>query len=242
MAWRQDALPLLTDAGAPEAHGVRVAFSKRLGGVSAAPFDSLNLSPFLQDDPGAVAENHRLFCGAAAMASLKLVRQVHGDVVIETSVAPSGEGICVLGEGDAVLARPGEVSAAAVLAADCVPVLLAGSGGIAAVHAGWRGLVGGVIERALGAIGDVAAAWVGPSIRGCCYEVGTEVIQAFRDAGLPGSGERSVDPGAAAVAILRRSGVGDVQAARDCTSCDPTLFSFRRDGVTGRQAAAISWA
>lgn len=241
LRWGTGELPLLRDDGAAE-WGVRVAFSKRLGGVSRAPYDSLNMSPFLEDDPEDVARNHERFRDSLSVGSLKFVKQVHGSTVLDAGFAqPVAGEACVLGEGDALVAERGEAGGVVVLAADCVPVLLAGSDRIAAVHAGWKGLVGGVIERALDAVGDVKAAWVGPSIRGCCYEVGNEVLDAFAEADLPRTDESHVDPGGAAAVILGRAGVPEVTTASDCTYCDATFFSYRRDGVTGRQAAAIAW-
>ena len=236
-------MPLLGDDEAAKKWGVRVAFSKRVGGVSEAPFDSLNMSPFLADNPEAVKRNHDRFGAAFAVGSLKFVKQVHGSAVLDAGFAdPVAGEACVLGEGDALVAERGEAGAIVVLAADCVPVLLAGADRIAAVHAGWKGLVGGVIERAVEAVGDVRAAWVGPSIHGCCYEVGDEVLDAFKAAELPLSDDTHVDPGRAAAVILRRAGVSEVSASVDCTHCDQTFYSYRRDGETGRQAGTIAWA
>ena len=243
MVWTRGDVPLLTDEHAPERRGIRVAFSKRVGGVSAAPYDSLNMSPFIDDDQRDVARNHELFAEAFSASELKFVKQVHGDAVLDAGVAPRpDDGPCILGEGDASVAGSDETGALVVLAADCVPILLAGEERIAAVHAGWRGLVGGVIERAAERVGGPLGAWVGPSIRGCCYEVGDEVLAAFRSRDLPATNESHVDPGRAALVILRRLGVDDISVSTDCTSCDGSFFSHRRDGVTGRQAAAIAWA
>ena len=242
LTWGTGDLPLLQDGGAPSRWGVRVAFSKRLGGVSRPPYDLLNMSPFIGDDPGHVSRNHELFQDAFSVDSLKFVKQVHGSEVLDAGFADAVPGeACVLGEGDALVAERGEAGGIVVLAADCVPVLLAGTDRIAAVHAGWKGLVRGVIERAVEAVGDVQAAWVGPSIHGCCYEVGAEVIDAFEAAELPRTDDSHVDPGRAAQLILRRAGVSEVIASADCTHCDETFFSYRRDGETGRQAAAIAW-
>ena len=243
LTWTDADLPLLVDPEAAGRWGVKIAFSKRLGGASSAPYDSLNMSPFIGDDPADVSRNQGLFLEALGAASLKLVKQVHGTDVLEAASAqPTPNGACVLGEGDAVVAGRDESGAVAVLAADCVPVLLAGTERIAAVHAGWKGLVGGAIERAASSVGEVRAAWVGPSIRGCCYEVGAEVLDAFAAADLPSVDDTHVDPGRAAALILRRAGVQELFASTDCTHCDPTFYSYRRDGQTGRQTGAIAWA
>lgn len=228
-------VPLLVDDAAQDL-GVRIAFSKRRGGVSKPPYRSLNLAGMVGDDARAVRTNRGRFARAAGFDAERLVltTQVHGADVIEIG-EPAGD---TLAPGDALVSfLPGV--AVGVLTADCVPVLLAGSGGVAAVHAGWRGLVAGVIEAAASRLGEVRAAWVGPSIHACCYEVGPEVIDAFHQAELP-VGPASVDPGRAAAAILHRLGIERVIASLDCTACDEGFFSYRRDGATGRQGAFIS--
>lgn len=243
LTWTRGEVPLLVDDDAPSLRGVKVAFGGRRGGVSEAPFDSLNMSPFVGDNAGDVLRNHERFSAALSVGSLKFVKQVHGGEVLDASFAdPVAGEPCVLGEGDALVAERGEAGAVVVLTADCVPILLAGEDRIAAVHAGWRGLVAGVIERAADAVGEVKAAWVGPSIRGCCYEVGPEVLDAFRSRELPLTDETHVDPGRAAAIISRRAGAEMVIASSECTHCDDTFYSYRRDGTTGRQAAAIAWA
>ena len=228
-------VPFLTDDTSDL--GVRVAFFSRRGGVSAAPYDTLNLSMAVGDDPVAVTENLQRVTRSAGFKadSIALLHQVHGAQVLE-----AGPGACgVIGAGDAVTTEELEVTVG-VLTADCVPVLLAGRKAVAAVHAGWRGVVGGVIEAAVAHLGEVRAAWIGPSIHACCYEVGPEVVAAFRDRELPADVDR-VDPARAAQVILRRSGVERVWFSDVCTSCDPAYYSFRRDGETGRQGAFIAW-
>lgn len=219
--------------------GVRIAFTTRLGGVSESPFDSLNLSGAVGDDAGRVEENRRRVERAVGFeeGSITLLKQIHGADVV--AAAPGACG--VIGEGDAlVVTEPG--TTVGVLTADCVPVLMVGPEGAAAAHAGWRGLVAGTIEEASAAIGGATAAWVGPSIHACCYEVGPEVIAAFEDASLPVADATHVDPGRAALSVLRRLGVTEVAFADDCTSCDPTFFSYRREGpTTGRQGGFIAW-
>ncbi|MDQ3953848.1 MAG: polyphenol oxidase family protein, partial [Actinomycetota bacterium] len=133
---------------------------------------------------------------------------------------------------------PGPVLA--ILAADCAAVALWGSRGVAIVHAGWRGLVAGIVAKGVERAGDVHAAWIGPSIHSCCYEVGPEVVAAFEEAGLPVADASHVDPGRAAHAALRDAGVESVAMSEICTSCDPRFFSYRRDGVTGRHGAFVS--
>ncbi|MDQ4126032.1 MAG: polyphenol oxidase family protein, partial [Actinomycetota bacterium] len=145
----------------------------------------------------------------------------------------------VLGEADGLFtAAPGPVLA--ILAADCAPVVLWGSRGVAIVHAGWRGLVAGVVAKGVERAEDVHGAWVGPAIHACCYEVGPEVVSAFEAAGLPVHDGSHVDPGDAAGAALRAAGVDQVVVSDVCTCCDDRFFSYRRDGVTGRHGAFVS--
>jgi len=225
-------------------------FTTREGGVSAAPFDTLNLGGAVGDDPEAVAENWRRLERSTGLGFAR-VRQVHGAraVRLDEPGAP-------VEEADAVISsRPGV--AACVSVADCVPVLLADprSGVVAAVHAGWRGTIGraaaaGVraLEAAGARAGDLLAA-VGPSIGPCCYEVSADLAARFRGELDPGvvrdrPGAPHLDLWAANAAVLRAAGVaaGRIEIAGRCTACERELFfSHRRDaGRTGRQMAYIS--
>lgn len=229
-------LRLQTDPAA-RGEGVLVAFTDRNGGVSAPPFDSLNLAARVGDDPERVAENRARVAAAAGFEQdkLRLARQVHGADLLEVSE----DDPVVAGEADVLAtSRPGV--AIGILTADCTPVVVAGLDKVAIAHAGWRGLVAGAVEAAVQAVGEARAAWVGPSIHACCYEVGPEVIEAFRSKGLPVAGADRVDPGRAAAFALHRAGVTTVAASTDCTSCDPRYFSYRRDGTTGRQGAFVA--
>ncbi len=162
--------------------------------------------------------------------------QVHGNRVV--SAPFDGD----MPEADAVQSRlPG--TCVAVRVADCVPILLAGPDRVAAVHAGWRGTAADIVRHAvwaLGGPGQLRAA-IGPSIRGCCYEVGDEVIAAIgavtpRDGWLAG---RRVDLAKANAAILADLGV-DAEIVGPCTYCSPDYWSHRRDGAgAGRQVGAI---
>lgn len=217
--------------------GVLVAFTARLGGLSRAPYDTLNLAVRVGDERSDVMENRRRAAAAAGFdpERLALALQVHAADVID--VGPDDGG--VLGEADGLFAAaPGPVLA--ILAADCAPVALWGSRGVAIVHAGWRGLVAGVVAKGVERVGDVRGAWVGPAIHACCYEVGPEVVSAFEAAGLPVHDGSHVDPGHAAGAALRAAGVEQLVVSDVCTSCDDRFFSYRRDGVTGRHGAFVS--
>jgi YfiH family protein len=214
MEWRQSGGVEWLAAGLP---GARVAFSTRSAGSakeSHAPFaEALGL------DPGRVAIN----------------RQVHGvDLAIHKKSLRGG-----LREADGhVLEAPGV--AGLVFAADCLPVAVAGPGGVAMLHCGWRGLAAGIIARGTAAVGATQAA-IGPGIGRCCYEVGDEVLAAFGGLGDGVADGRMLDLPEVTRRLLRESGVGEIESAGLCTCCDPVRFySHRRDGGPGRQAG-IAW-
>ena len=157
------------------------------------------------------------------------------------------------GEGDAlVVSRPGV--AATVFVADCVPVLIAAGESVAAVHAGWRGLAGGVltsamraIKRAGGADPATAEAWIGPAIGSCCYEVGEDVareVEAASDAEVvirrPGR-KPHLDLVLAASKQLAALGVGRTSSSGRCVRCDPEWWSYRRDGARAGRNYAFIW-
>jgi YfiH family protein len=212
----------------------RVWFTDRQGGASETPYATLNLAARVGDDVGAVETNRRKVADAAGfdLSTLALAKQVHGADSIEVQPGMVG----VVGSADVLVTRVVGV-VIGILTADCAPVIVAGPDAVAVAHAGWRGLVAGAVERAVKEVGVVERAWVGPAIRACCYEVGPEVVDAFEQAGLPVEGPDRVDPVLAAVAALRRAGVERVASVAECTSSDPRYFSYRRDGVTGRQGA-----
>lgn len=222
---------LEADLGAAKA-----AFSTRLGGVSEAPYDSLNLG-LLTDDAGeAVGENRRRLAAALGFEpeQVAYARQVHGTRLIEHPIRngpPEADGH--------VLREPG--LAALVFTADCLPVAVAGPGGVAMLHAGWRGLAGGILAAGAEAVGATSAA-IGPGIGPCCYEVGEEVLDAFSDLGEGVAVGRMLDLAEVARRQLAQAGVEQVESAGLCTSCEAELFfSHRRDaGRTGRQGG-IAW-
>ncbi len=237
-------------------HGpVELAFTDRHGGVSAAPFDSLNLAWAGGDRPRAMEENHRLvladFAPGAGLDSLAQLSQVHGNVV--AVVGPEGPAHDVQGHlhavGDGlVTAQPGV--SLMVRAADCVPVLLADETGavVGAAHCGRPGLVAGIVPATVAALRDLGAnrvtAWVGPSVCGRCYEVPQEMqddVAAVEPASRATTswGTPSLDVAAGVRAQLERDGVAVVDLSR-CTRESPDLFSYRRDGPrSGRQAGII---
>jgi hypothetical protein len=210
--------------------GGTVLFTTRNGGVSEGPFASLNLGLWTDDDEDRVRENRarveRIGGGRLAQG-----RQVHGATVVE-----SDPDTVVEADGQ-VTDRPGV--APIVLVADCVPIALVSPEAVGMVHAGWRGLAGGIVGeavqrlRSLGAARIAAA--VGPGAGPCCYEVGEEVHAAF------GTSGRTVDLKAIARGRLEEAGVEEVHDSGLCTMCDSErFFSHRRDGgVTGRQAGVV---
>src|SRR5215207_3548367 len=231
-------------------HRVRRIVTSRSGGVSAAPYDSFNLADHVGDDPAAVAANRRRLADAARLPPDHLVwmEQIHGATVTAVDGPLSGP---VEASDGLVTATPGV--AVAVLTADCVPVLLADAeaGVVAAVHAGRVGAAAGVLRRAVERFvelgGDPARtdALLGPAICGACYEVPAE-MRAAVESRLPGSAVRTrrgspgldLRPGLARQ--LAELGVGQVVTDPRCTAEDRELFSHRRDGTTGRQAA-LAW-
>lgn len=220
----------------------KAIFSTRLGGVSSGPYSELNLGILTDDDTALVRRNRDLLAAAIGrdQRSFAIGRQVHGSDIRIHDEPPSE----VL-EGDGQLTTSPAVTPL-VLAADCVPLVLAKPGAVAAIHCGWRGIAAGIVTKALDALGiesGTVSAAIGPAIGACCYEVGDEVRAAFgeRQLGEAFEGNR-LDLRRAIRAELERSGVRDVTDAGLCTSCNPGLFfSHRRDeGVTGRQAG-LAW-
>ena len=227
--------------------GGEVVFSTRDGGVSEGPYSSLNLGILTDDDQARVAENRARLARAAGFSpdSVAMGWQVHGTDLLEWEGPPSGGGFASPGaelqkvDGHATCARG---VALLVLVADCLPVALVSRERVAMLHCGWRGLAGGIVEKALEAFGPDASvsAAIGPGIGPCHYEVGEEVLDAFADLDGVASG-RMLDLKAVAAAKLRAGGVDDVHDVDRCTYCEPDVFfSHRRDnGVTGRQGGMV---
>jgi polyphenol oxidase len=243
----------------PWAEGVGAAMSTRHGGVSQGPWATLNLGGACGDEPAAVAVNRQRFAQALGARPVWL-RQVHGIQVLQLDADSHG---AELPAADAAwTTAPG--IACTVLVADCLPVLLAARDGraVAAAHAGWRGLAAGVLEatvqalqRGAGVAPHELQAWLGPCIGPQAFEVGAEVLAAF------GVQPSSADPtvfacrprpdgttrwlaNLPALAATRLQAAGlpasAIQTSGHCSYCQASdLFSFRRDGVTGRMAAAI---
>lgn len=160
--------------------------------------------------------------------------QVHGTAVrVVDSASPE------LDEADGQATARGDV-AVMVQVADCLPVAVAGEGGVAMLHAGWRGLAAGVLENGVAALRRVGAtgpltAVLGPGARGCCYEVGDEVREAF---GVTGA---RVDLATLAARRLTAAGVERVDDVGCCTICHPQFFSYRREGEAAGRQAGVAW-
>ncbi len=252
MKWREEGGAKWLEASLP---GATAAFSTRVGGASDPPFDGLNLGALTDDSLEAVIENRGRLAAALGLepTAIAFGHQVHGAELATHHSPPlrcsfasydmaseqrSEEGGAVQAVDGHVIAEPG--IAALVFVADCVPVALAGPAGAAVLHCGWRGMAAGIVERGVAATGATEAA-VGPCIGPCCYEVGSEVLDAFAGLGDGVADGRMLDLPEVARRLLLASGVERVELSGLCTSCEPELFfSHRRDrGRTGRQAGLV---
>ena len=217
-------------------------------GVSPAPFDRFNMGLRSGDDPALVEENRRRLVQQYLLPSTPTwLQQVHGVVVVRAGQGSSGEPVA----DSSVSSIPGCVLS--VLTADCLPVLFCNVDGseVAAAHAGWRGLAGGVLEATIRALRSPASellAWMGPAAGPQAYEIGSEVRDALvrehtTDAGAfvaTRPGHWTVDLYALARRRLHESGVSRVSGGGLCTISDPARFySHRRDQRTGRMASLI---
>lgn len=242
MRWcQQDGVEWLEWTAGP----VRAAFSARSGGVSTGPYESLNLGVRTGDSADCVRENRRRLTTALGLdpPSVAMARQVHGADVVTHDEHPDppvfANGAVAEVEADGhVTARPG--LPLCVLVADCLPVALAGPGGVAMLHCGWRGLAAGIVRRGVEEVGATAAA-AGPGIGRDRFEVGDEVHEAFEHLGPDVADGRLLDLEEITVRLLREAGVTSIETTGICTYEDPRFYSHRRDqGVTGRQAG-IAW-
>ena len=232
-----------------ERAGIHVAFTTRHGGRSAEPFDSLNLSYASGDDPASVRHNRQrvLTSLGAERAAWTGARQVHGTEVARVGVAERGAGADSPGTaipGADALYTDLPDTALVVLTADCTPICLADPAGrrVGVVHVGWRGLLAGIIESAVDAMGGPAGlrAFVGPSIGPCCYEVGPDVADHARSRLGPKvvarRGDREhLDLWTGTLLELARAGVREAWPAALCTRCEPDRFYSHRAGAAGRQ-------
>jgi YfiH family protein len=221
-----------------EADGYVVAFTTRVGGVSEGPYASLNFGRKSGDDVEHVDENRRIACEAlgADVEQLALNFQVHSSRVLRAAPGVRGE------RADGLWTDEPDLPILA-MSADCLPIALVRAGtrqpAVAVLHAGWRGLLEGIVAAGVDALGGGSlAAAIGPGIGPCCYEVGEEVAAPYRERfGDDVVRERRLDLWTSAERALRAAGVEHVHRVDRCTACEPeTFFSHRRDaGRTGRQ-------
>lgn len=233
---------LLPDWPAPAR--VKACVTTRAGGVSLPPFDTFNLGDHVEDDLQAVTHNRQCL-SARIECSPAWLRQVHGIVVADADPA-------IVAEADASWTAKTGV-ACAVLTADCLPVLFCDRAGtrVAAAHAGWRGLAGGVLEATLAALAVPASevlVWLGPAIGPRAFEVGGEVRDVFLadhpqavSAFVPSAnaGRFMADIYALARLRLAACGVAAVYGGGFCTVTDPRFYSYRRAARTGRFASLV---
>jgi len=240
--------------------GVGALMTTRSGGVSCGPYESMNVGVAVGDDPDRVAVNRARLAQAIDAAPVFL-RQVHGARVVRVGAADANAAGVAHDADAAVTTVPGV--ACIVQAADCLPVLLAAANGraVGAAHAGWRGLAGGVVEAAVEAVSEAAecatgelSAWLGACIGPDAFEVGPDVLAAF---GVDPDDDADDTPGASRFRAsgarkwladlpglardrLAAAGVRHVAGGGWCTvTSGARFFSYRRDGTTGRMAAAV---
>lgn len=240
--------------------GVVVAFTERSSGVSAPPFESLNLATHVGDVPGAVDENRLRALAAVGLESLRAMlvtaEQVHGARVVTVGSADAGRGAFAdsgAGPIEGVDALVTTVIGVPLMLcfADCVPVVLVAPGaGVAVVHAGWRGALAGIAGASALALAAGSAvppgrisAYIGPHIGACHYQVGEEImshfVNTFGTVARAGSG--GLDLGFVVAASLRSAGVDpcNIASLGDCTAeTTDRFFSHRAEaGLTGRHGA-----
>ena len=233
-----------------ERDGFLAAFPERAGGVSASPYDSLNLASHVGDEEDRVRTNRRLVCEAVGMEAFAIAEQVHGARVVRVGAKRAGAGY--LDPADRISGADGMATVStgvglAVLTADCVPMVAADpkSGLLVVAHAGWRGLAAGIVSTVAGGFEDPKDVRValGPAIGPDHYEVGEDVALAVAsgtDAGAVTErrgGRAFLDLAGTIRAELRALGIRHVEDTGLCTMCEEArFFSYRRDEVTGRQA------
>lgn len=188
---------------------------------------------FPTSSAGDVKESHGALAAALGLDAdrIAVAHQVHGAALAQDAAGQSG----VEADGHVVTRAGG---AALVKVADCLPVALAGPGGVAILHCGWRPLAAGIVAKGVEAV-DATDAAIGPGIGRCCYEIGDEVLAAFAPLGSGVADGRMLDLTEVARRLLREAGVERIASADLCTRCDERFFSHRRDGDPRRQAGVV---
>ena len=216
-------------------------FTDRLGGASSSNFASLNLGDHVGDSPEIVAANRALI--SAKFGPTQYMNQVHGNrvAIIEevTDEYPTADAL--------VTGIPGITLA--VMVADCIPLLLKSQDAVAAVHVGRKGLLNRVAEKAIDVMREISdaqiSAIIGPAICGKCYEVSPEIFSEVtqshpESASQTASNTPSLDLVSALISDLKKLGITEIDNQSRCTLEDQNLYSYRRDGATGRQAG-LAW-
>lgn len=232
-----------------EDRGFLAAFTERTGGVSKEPFRALNLDLRGDDQPSAVLENRKKVTGLLDIPPFALGEQTHETGMVRVGTKRAGAGFEDPGgaiPGTDILAATRPRLPVAVLVADCVPLVLASpaDGLLLVVHAGWRGLAAGIVDRAAAAFdGSGVMAALGPAIGPCHYEVGQDVALAVAAGSDSGAiterrgGRTYLDLAGTVARRLRALGIRKIDHAGLCTACERRrFFSHRRDGTTGRHA------
>ena len=230
----------------PYSDRLRVFTTTRSGGVSRPPYESFNLGDHVGDDPAAVAENRRILAETIDGKAVHWLDQVHGTRVVEASGTPG-----IPAQADGIWSRDRDI-ALAVLTADCLPVVMVDAEfeTVGLAHGGWRGLAGGILAETASALpGGVSIAWIGPGIGPASYEVGEDVVDVvrgleveldriFRPIGTSGKG--MLDLFTLAALQLEALGLKEIYCERIDTFGSEKLYSYRRDGATGRMATVVS--
>ncbi|MGY0616737.1 peptidoglycan editing factor PgeF [Vibrio sp. FJH11] len=230
----------------PAPKNVKAFASTRVGGVSTGAYQGLNLGAHVGDDLSLVEKNRDWLVQQAEMPSAPIwLNQTHSTIVTQVS-----EPTFHVLDADGVFTRSRNIVCSA-MTADCLPVILTDTQGtqVAAVHAGWRGLSNGIVENALAMFSGDVMAWLGPAIGPQAFEVGEDVLQAFVDfdsqaeqafAPRDIKGKWMADMSKLATQRLNKAGVNQVFDSGLCTyQNQQDFYSYRRDGVTGRQATFI---
>ncbi len=236
----------------PQPESIGTIITTRSGGVSEAPYDSLNLAMHVADDPSHVSQNRKAVsecCGVSTDTyQWQWMEQVHSANVATINSAidpPAADGLRTTQKG----------IVCCVLTADCLPVLICNNAGteVAVAHGGWRGLAGGILTNMLDSMQsmpEMLMVWLGPAIGPCHFEVGADVREQFLGGDLGGEVEQHFEPKPAgkfmvdlygiAKSQLSSLGVKQIYGGEYCTYRDSDLFfSYRREGETGRMLSAI---
>lgn len=217
-------------------------------GKSVAPFDSLNLRLKVGDQSDLVLENRTSVAQACEMDELVFMDQIHSATIREATLGSDEACDGIFLERASL---PQRRIGLAVQVADCVPLVITHTDAIAAIHIGREGLLKGMTESGIEAMAGIVdpretIAIIGPSICGSCYQVSEELLTQCADKypeSIFSMKERKVDVAAGVISILKSHGIRWqwFSHQRECVSCNPQYFSYRRDGVTGRQAMIVGW-